>query len=62
MNTQIVWHNNRRWRFFLIDERVVAAWIEVGAGTPIRQPHWRKVGMTKATIAAANGNGLIVKE
>jgi len=38
------------------DEKVVAAWIEVRKG-------WREVKLlTKATVAAANGNGLIVKE
>jgi len=50
--------NGRNYRFLLDHEgeKAIAAWIEVKKG-------WREVKLlTRATVAAANGNGLIVKE
>jgi len=55
---KMVAYGGRNYRFLLDHEgeKVVAAWIEVRKG-------WREVKLlTKATVAAANGNGLIVKE
>jgi adenosyl cobinamide kinase/adenosyl cobinamide phosphate guanylyltransferase len=56
-------HGDRTYRF-TVDEndQVIAARIKVHTPYRANSYYWRPVTLSKATVAAANGNGLIVRE